>query len=134
VGVWPIAFEGNPFVPIVKGIGALLSLDDLKPGVLPGRLVKMAVNSHKGVFDLLSIGHPINLNSFVQSASLLNILRRMAFKFPLTGGIRYYISPIISLNSQLFILFKLKGLLKKFWIKSVNEFIPDNYTRRQVAL
>jgi hypothetical protein len=51
IGVWPIAFEGNPLVPIVKRIGALLGLNDFKPRILPRGLVEMAVNGNISVFD-----------------------------------------------------------------------------------
>jgi hypothetical protein len=52
VSIGPIALQGDPFVPVMKGIGALLGLNDIEPGVLPGRLVEMAVNGDIGIFHL----------------------------------------------------------------------------------
>jgi hypothetical protein len=47
VSIWPVTFEGNPFVPVMEGVGALLRLDDLDPRILTRRLVEMAVNGCK---------------------------------------------------------------------------------------
>jgi hypothetical protein len=49
VTIWPITFEGDPFVPVMEGAGALLLLDGINPRVLPRRLVEMAVNGYKCV-------------------------------------------------------------------------------------
>jgi hypothetical protein len=50
ISIRPIAFESDPFVPVVKGMSALLGLDDFKPGVLPRRLIEMTMNGNKGIF------------------------------------------------------------------------------------
>ena len=49
-GIWPVAFKSNPLIPVVKGMGALLGLNDFEPGVLPGRLIEMTVNAYESVF------------------------------------------------------------------------------------
>jgi hypothetical protein len=50
IGIWPIAFRGDPFVPVMKRMGTLLGFDDFKPRVLPRRLIKMGMDGDKGVF------------------------------------------------------------------------------------
>jgi hypothetical protein len=50
--VGPIALQGDPFIPIMKGMGTFLGLNDFEPGVLPGRLVEMTVNGYECIFHL----------------------------------------------------------------------------------
>jgi len=45
-GVGAVALGGDPFVPIVKRLGRILHLDFFQPGILPRRLVKMAMNAN----------------------------------------------------------------------------------------
>jgi hypothetical protein len=52
VGIWPITLEGDPFVPVMERMSALLGLDGFKPWILPRRLVEVAVNGYKCVFHL----------------------------------------------------------------------------------
>jgi hypothetical protein len=44
--VWGIAFGQNPFIPIMVRSGCFFSFYSFQPGVFPGRLVKMAVNTY----------------------------------------------------------------------------------------
>ncbi len=41
-----VTLGGNPFVPIVVGIGGVLQLDRFKRRILPRRLIKMSVNTN----------------------------------------------------------------------------------------
>jgi hypothetical protein len=52
IGIWPITFEGNPFIPVVEGIGTLLGLNHFKPGIFSRRLIEMAMNHDINIFDL----------------------------------------------------------------------------------
>jgi hypothetical protein len=54
IGIGTVAFEGDPFVPIMKGVSALLGLNGLKPGVFPRRLIEMTMDCDKNVFDLFN--------------------------------------------------------------------------------
>jgi hypothetical protein len=49
VTIWPITFEGDPFIPVVEGVGALLLLDGFNPRIFPRRLIEMTVNGYKCV-------------------------------------------------------------------------------------
>jgi hypothetical protein len=51
VGIGSIAFKADTFVPVVKRGRALFPLDDIEPGVLPRRLVEVAVDDDKDVLD-----------------------------------------------------------------------------------
>jgi len=55
MSIGPVALQSDPFVPVMKGMGALLGLNDFEPGVLPERLIEMTVNGYKSVFHLWSI-------------------------------------------------------------------------------
>ena len=44
-GIGAVAFGGDALVPVMVGVGRILDLDLLEPGVLPGRLVEMAVDA-----------------------------------------------------------------------------------------
>jgi hypothetical protein len=70
IGIGPVALEGNPLIPVVKGMGAFLRLNDFKPGVLPGRLIEMTVDGDIGVFFLWRIGHDLNLDFLFYRTSL----------------------------------------------------------------
>jgi hypothetical protein len=50
-----VAFNSDPFIPVVKGVGALLGHNGFQPGVLPGRLIEMAMNGYEGISHLTSI-------------------------------------------------------------------------------
>jgi hypothetical protein len=63
IGIGPVTFEGDPFIPVMKRASALLTFNDLQPWILPWRLIEMAMNGHKGVFHLWSSGHDLNLDS-----------------------------------------------------------------------
>ena len=54
MGIGPVAFGGNPLIPVMIRMGALFPLNGIKPGILPRRLIKMAMNRYKGVFHLIS--------------------------------------------------------------------------------
>src|SRR5919109_1522985 len=45
-GVGRIAFGSDPLVPVVIGIGRILKLDRLQPGILPRWLVEVAMNAN----------------------------------------------------------------------------------------
>ncbi len=47
-GVRPVAFVVNPVVPIGKGFGVGLVVDNSRPGVFPGWLVEMSVDNESG--------------------------------------------------------------------------------------
>jgi hypothetical protein len=55
MGIWSVAFKSDPFIPVVKGMGALLGFNGFQPRVLPRRLIEMAVNRDKAIFHLLTI-------------------------------------------------------------------------------
>ena len=44
-GVGRVAFGGDPLIPVVKWVGGILYLNELKPRVFPWRLIKMAMNT-----------------------------------------------------------------------------------------
>ena len=69
MSIGPIAFQGDPLIPVMEGMGALLSFNDLDPGVLPGRLVEMTVNGYKGVFHLWAFAKLIELSYITPSIS-----------------------------------------------------------------
>jgi hypothetical protein len=48
-GVGGIAFCSDSFIPIMVGIGGILELHRLKPGVLPRGLVKMPMDTNISV-------------------------------------------------------------------------------------
>jgi hypothetical protein len=52
IGIGTIAFEGDSFIPIVKGMGALFGLNGFEPGILPRGLVEVAMNRYKCIFHL----------------------------------------------------------------------------------
>ena len=43
--IWRVTFGRDALVPVVERICGVLQLDELEPGVLPGRLIKMSVNT-----------------------------------------------------------------------------------------
>jgi hypothetical protein len=45
-GIACVTFCIDPFIPIVVGIGRILEFHAFQPGIFPGRLVKMAVNTN----------------------------------------------------------------------------------------
>jgi hypothetical protein len=51
-----IAFHANAAIPIMEGMGAGFFLNLLNPGILPGRLIKMAVNDHVSLGAFLRRG------------------------------------------------------------------------------
>ena len=51
-GIGRVALACDPLVPVVKGRGRVLDLDGVKPGVLAGRLIKVAVNA-----DVSGVAH-----------------------------------------------------------------------------
>jgi hypothetical protein len=51
ISIWPIALQSDPFIPVMKGMGAFLRFNEFKPRVLPGRLIEMTVNGDISVFD-----------------------------------------------------------------------------------
>ena len=63
MSIGPVALQGDPFVPVMKGICALLGFNDVEPGVLPRGLVEMAVNGYVGVFHLWSTGDYLIFNA-----------------------------------------------------------------------
>ena len=52
IGIGTITFEGDSLIPIMKRMGTLFGFDGFEPGILPGRLVEVAVNRYKCIFHL----------------------------------------------------------------------------------
>ena len=44
-----VALGGDPLVPIVIGIGGVLNLDRLEPGILSRRLIKVPVDADEAI-------------------------------------------------------------------------------------
>jgi hypothetical protein len=63
MSIGPIALHGDPFIPVMKGMGALLGLDDFEPGVFPGRLIEMTMNGYKCIFHLWSVQDDLIVNA-----------------------------------------------------------------------
>jgi hypothetical protein len=55
IGIGPITFEGDPFIPVMKRLSARLTFNGLQPGIFSGGLIEMTVNGYISVF------HPGNL-------------------------------------------------------------------------
>ena len=55
MSIGPIGLQGDPLVPVMKGMGAFFGLKDFEPGVLPGRLIEMTVNGYERIFHLRGI-------------------------------------------------------------------------------
>jgi len=68
-GVGGVALGGDPFVPVVPGIGRGLLLHHVQPGVLPGGLVEVAVHanvtSHEGgpYHSPLGLSNPLEIDT-----------------------------------------------------------------------
>jgi hypothetical protein len=56
IPIGPVTFEGDPLIPVMKRMGALLPLNDFQPGVLSRRLIKMSMNGYISVFHFVSLG------------------------------------------------------------------------------
>jgi hypothetical protein len=52
MSIGPIALQGDSLIPIMKGMGTLLGLNDFEPGILTGRLIEMTMNGYKCIFHL----------------------------------------------------------------------------------
>src|SRR4030043_1317237 len=63
VSIGPIALQSDPLIPVMKGMSALLGLNDFKPRVLPWRLIEMTMNGYKCIFHLLSITDYLSFNA-----------------------------------------------------------------------
>ena len=50
MSIGPVTLGGDPFIPVMKGMGALFPFNHIKPGVLPGGLIEVAMNGNKSVF------------------------------------------------------------------------------------
>jgi hypothetical protein len=57
MSIGSIALQGDPLIPVVKRMGTLFGLNDFKPGVLPGRLIEVAMNRYKSILQFRMIGH-----------------------------------------------------------------------------
>jgi hypothetical protein len=57
VSIGPVALKSDPFIPVMKGMGAFFGLNDFEPGVLPGRLIEMTMNGDKCILHLWIIRH-----------------------------------------------------------------------------
>jgi hypothetical protein len=55
IPIGTVALEGDPFIPVVEGMGALLSLDGSEPWIFPGRLIEVTVDGNECVFHSISI-------------------------------------------------------------------------------
>jgi hypothetical protein len=54
MSIGPVTLQGDSFIPVMERMGALLGLEDFKPGVLPGRLIEVTMNGYKCVFHVWS--------------------------------------------------------------------------------
>jgi hypothetical protein len=51
IPIGAVALEGDPFIPVVERVSALLPLDGSEPGVFPGRLIEVTVDGSIAAFD-----------------------------------------------------------------------------------
>lgn len=51
--VWGIALGGDPFIPVMIGIGRILDFNGFQPGVFAGRLVEVAVYAKESIHKVL---------------------------------------------------------------------------------
>src|SRR3990172_713997 len=97
IAVRPVAFIGDPLVPVVEGPGALLCFNRFKPGILSRRLIEVAVNRYKGVFHISP-----GISSMLRGRSRLdiNVIGRWGDR--VIGGVKNYsFSPITDLPISL---------------------------------
>jgi hypothetical protein len=50
ITIGPITLEGDPLVPVMERMGALLTFNGLQPGIFSGWLIEMAMNGYEGIF------------------------------------------------------------------------------------
>jgi len=55
MSIGPVTLQGDSFIPVMKGMGASLGLNDFEPGVLPGGLVEVTVNDCEYILHLWRI-------------------------------------------------------------------------------
>jgi hypothetical protein len=70
IGIGPITFEGDPFVPVMKRVSAFLSLNRFQPWVFSRRLIEVAMNRYKCVSKFGKICHngALDLLSYTTSS------------------------------------------------------------------